>query len=81
MISIQDSNGILHCGGSIAKSNRIITAAHCFMDMVEKKKMDKAKNLSSVDIHDRLPSEDPSKKKKKKKSKSVSVDDMLIGNV
>ena len=45
------------------------------------KKMDKAKNLSSVDIHDRLPSEDPSKKKKKKKSKSVSVDDMLIGNV
>ena len=43
MISIQDSNGILHCGGSIVKSNRIITAAHCFMDMVEKKKMDKAK--------------------------------------
>ena len=42
MISIQNSDGKLHCGGSIATSNRIITAAHCFTNQLEKKKMDKA---------------------------------------
>ena len=33
MVSIQDSDGNLHCGGSIVASNRIITAAHCFHGM------------------------------------------------
>ena len=39
MVSIQTADGFLHCGGSIAKSNKIITAAHCFINPVEKKKM------------------------------------------
>ena len=30
MVSIQDANGDLFCGGSIVASNRIVTAAHCF---------------------------------------------------
>ena len=32
MVSIQDKDGYLHCGGSIAASNRIITVAHCFSE-------------------------------------------------
>ena len=38
---MQDADGFLHCGGSIVTSNRIITAAHCFIDKATKKKMDK----------------------------------------
>jgi V8-like Glu-specific endopeptidase len=43
MISIQDADGNLWCGGSIVTSNRIVTAAHCFYDKVKKDKMDKDK--------------------------------------
>ena len=42
MVSIQDKDGYLHCGGSIAASNRIITAAHCFSEKGQGK-MDQAK--------------------------------------
>ena len=41
MVSIQTSDGFLHCGGSIAASDRIITAAHCFTNQVKKQKMSK----------------------------------------
>ena len=39
VVSIQTSEGKLRCGGSIAASNRIVTAAHCFTE--NKKKMSK----------------------------------------
>ena len=41
MVSIQDANGYLKCGGSIVASNRIVTAAHCFTDIDKKEKLDK----------------------------------------
>jgi len=43
MTSIQDADGNLWCGGSIATSNRIITAAQCFIDHAKGEKMDKEK--------------------------------------
>ena len=43
VVSIQTPEGYLHCGGSIAASNRIITAAHCFTDQGKKQKMSPAK--------------------------------------
>ena len=39
MVSIQTNDGSLHCGGSIVASDKIITAAHCFIDPVSKEKM------------------------------------------
>ena len=43
MIVVKDKDERLHCGGSIASSNRIITAGHCFIDAVTKKKMTRSK--------------------------------------
>ena len=39
MVSVQDAEGFLHCGGSIVASNRIVTAAHCFTDFAKNQKM------------------------------------------
>ena len=43
MSVIKDEKGRLHCGGSIVASDRIITAAHCFIDRSTKQPMTKAK--------------------------------------
>ena len=42
-MSIQDSEGILHCGGAITTSNTVVTAAHCFIEKATNKKMTKSK--------------------------------------
>ena len=42
-VSIQTLDGYLHCGGSIAASNKIITAAHCFTDQQKKEEMSQEK--------------------------------------
>ena len=39
MVSIQTDDGLLHCGGSIVASDRIVTAAHCFTDTEKQQKM------------------------------------------
>ena len=46
MIPIQNSDGILHCGGVIAASDKVITAAHCFFDKTFKKEMKKERKQS-----------------------------------
>ena len=46
MVGVTDSDGILHCGGSVAASDKIITAAHCFMDPKLKTEMTKEKKQS-----------------------------------
>ena len=43
MIVIKDEDDKLHCGGSIVSSNRIISAGHCFVEEVVKKKMTRSK--------------------------------------
>ena len=40
MVSFQDADGYLWCGGSIVASDKIITAAHCFP------KNEKVQNIS-----------------------------------
>ena len=46
MVAIVDSDGILHCGGTIAASDKIVTAAHCFTNLELKKEMTKGKKQS-----------------------------------
>ena len=42
MVSFQDADGYLWCGGSIVASDKIVTAAHCFPFEKKKQKLNES---------------------------------------